>query len=419
MPLRASRHITGVATILVSTVATACGDTAGPPVDPSCVVATGASSDPRPANGTTAMRVTGLGEYTGRYTAELSVRGATAYTSTWGARGTVRGNAIMIWDVAGATPTLVDSVIVQPNIGTTGDVAVSDDGSLLVVATEQSPGNVVVYSLANARAPQELSRFTTTGGGGVHTAEIGRIGGKLYAVLAANAGSSRPARVIIVDLSVPTSPQEVFSANLSPGFLHDALLRDGLLFLARWDDGLAIWDVGGAGRGGSPSNPVPMSCIVTVTGSVHNVWWFRDPSAIASRYVFVGEEGASSLFSFTSGDIHVVDISDVDNPREVAFYSVEGAGTHNFWMDEPRGVLYAAYYNAGVRALNVRGDLGSCTPAQRAPDGRCNLGLMGRELATGLTGGQPVAVWGVQGSGGFVYASDMLRGLWKLDPVAP
>jgi hypothetical protein len=88
-------------------------------------------------------------------------------------------------------------------------------------------------------------------------------------------------------------------------------------------------------------------------------------------------------------------------------------------MDEPRGVLYAAYYNAGVRALNVRGDLGTCTPGQRAPDGRCNLGLMDRELATGLTAGQAVSIWGVQYSGGFVYATDMLSGLWKLEPVVP
>jgi hypothetical protein len=401
-----------------SAFVTACGDSAGPRLDASCVATTGGSSARLPVNGTTAMGVTGHGQYTGRFSAELSVRGTTAYTSTWGTRGIARGNAVMIWDVTGATPTLVDSVIVQPNISTTGDVAVSDDGSLLVVATELSPGSIVIYSLANPRAPQELSRFITTGGGGVHTAEISRVGGKLYAVLAANPGTL-PSRVIIVDLSVPTAPQEVFSADLSPGSMHDALLRDGLLFLALWDQGLAIWDVGGAARGGSPSNPVPISCIATVAGSVHNAWWFRDPASIASRYVFVGEEGPASLFTTTSGDIHVVDISDIDNPREVAFYSVQGAGTHNFWMDEARGVLYAAYYNAGVRALNVRGDLGACSPDQRAPDGRCNLGLMGRELATGLTGGQPVAIWGVQYTGGFVYASDMLSGLWKLEPVVP
>jgi hypothetical protein len=414
MPLRTSALAPIVTALLAS-----CVDSSAPRLDPSCVAANGAPTAGRPVVGPTTMRVSGHGAYNVRYTAELSVRGNTAYTSTWGLRAGVRGNAILIWDVSGAAPVLVDSVIVEPSISTTGDVAVSDDGSLLVVATEQSPGHIVVYDLSDPRDPREVSRFTTTGGGGVHTAEIGRVDGRLYAVLAANAGATRPARVIVVDLSVPSSPQEVFSANLSPGFMHDALLRDGLLFLALWDQGLAIWDVGGAGRGGSPSNPVPISCIGTVSGSVHNAWWFRDPAAISSRYVFVGEEGPANLFTVTTGDIHVVDISDIDNPREVAFYSVQGAGTHNFWMDEARGVLYAAYYNAGVRALNVRGDLGACASAHRAPDGRCDLGLMGRELATGLTGGQPVAVWGVQYAGGFVYASDMLAGLWKLEAVAP
>jgi hypothetical protein len=417
MLLRTSHRLSALVTTVASVLSAACSDTSGPRVGPSCLATTSAQVPGRPVIGATAMRVTGQGVYTARFTAELSVRGNTAYTSTWGSRAGVRGNAIIIWDVTGATPLLVDSVIVQPNILTTGDVAVSDDGSLLVVATEQSPGHIVVYDLANPLAPREVSRFTTTGGGGVHTAEIGRVGGTLYAVLAANAGASQPSRVIIVDLSVPASPREVFSANLSPGFMHDALLRDGLLFLALWDQGLAIWDVGGAGRGGSPSNPVPISCIATVSGSVHNAWWFRDPAAISSRYVFVGEEGPANLFSSSSGDIHVVDISDIDNPREVAFYSVQGAGTHNFWMDEPRGILYAAYYNAGVRAIDVRGDLGACTPAQRAPDGRCDLGLMGRELATGLTGSHPVSIWSVQYSGGFVYASDMLNGLWKMEPV--
>jgi hypothetical protein len=277
----------------------------------------------------------------------------------------------------------------------------------------------VIYDLADPRKPRELSRFTTTGGGGVHTAEIGRVDGKLYAVLTANAGATAPSRVIIVDLSVPTAPQQVFSRDLSPGFMHDAVLRDGHLFLALWDSGLAIWDVGGAGRGGSPANPVPVSQIATVGGSVHNAWWFHDPATSSRRYVFVGEEGPANLFTSATGDIHVVDISDIGNPREVAFYRVQGAGTHNFWMDESRGVLYAAYYNGGVRALDVRGDLGTCTPDQRDADGRCNLGLMDRELATGLTGGNPVFIWGVQYSGGFVYASDMLSGLWKLEGVIP
>jgi hypothetical protein len=93
-----------------------------------------------------------------------------------------------------------------------------------------------------------------------------------------------------------------------------------------------------------------------------------------------------------------------------------GAGTHNFSVDETRGILYAAYYNGGVRAIDVSGDLSSCDAASKS-GGRCDLGKMGREIASGPNGIGPVYVWGVQLAGGRVYASDMLNGIWKLAPV--
>jgi hypothetical protein len=141
------------------------------------------------------------------------------------------------------------------------------------------------------------------------------------------------------------------------------------------------------------------------------------------KYAFIGEEGPSTG-SQASGDIHVVDVSNMSAPREVAYYTVPGAGTHNFSVDEVNGILYAAYYNGGVRAIDVRGDLDTCTDAQRShPNGSvvalCDLTRMGRELAVGLViPGNPVFIWGVQYTGGAVYASDMLAGLWKLRPFS-
>ena len=44
---------------------------------------------------------------------------------------------------------------------------------------------------------------------------------------------------------------------------------------------------------------------------------------------------------------------------------------------------------------------------------------MGREIAVGLQDGTPVYVWGVHFDGSFVYASDMLNGLWKLAATDP
>ncbi len=236
-------------------------------------------------------------------------------------------------------------------------------------------------------------------------------------------GSSPESKVVIVDLGDPANPRQIFVKsvpNTAP-FVHDTFLRDGLLFVALWNAGIEIWDLGGGGHGGSPSAPVVIGAVATIGGDAHNIWWLHD-AVSGSRYAFVGEEsGPAQIGVSSAGDIHVLDVSDLTAPREVAFYHVPGAGTHNFSVDETNGVLYAAYYNAGVRALDVRGDLGSCTPAQQVTTGtttRCDLRAMGREIGRGLADGTPpVYVWGVQLSGGALYASDMLNGLGKLQPV--
>ena len=114
----------------------------------------------------------------------------------------------------------------------------------------------------------------------------------------------------------------------------------------------------------------------------------------------------------------MIDVSDMTRPREVAFLSVPGAGVHNFSSDDARGILYMAYYNAGVRALSIRGDLGSCSAAQKDADGRCDLSKMNRVLARGpVAAGGPVFMWGVHFSEGRLFASDMINGLWRLSTV--
>jgi hypothetical protein len=215
----------------------------------------------------------------------------------------------------------------------------------------------------------------------------------------------------------------VYTQQIGSPFVHDTFVRDGFLFLGLWNDGVAIWDIGGGGRGGSVSAPVELGRVRTVNGSVHNIWWLKDPSTGITRYAFIGEEGPASIGSSATGDVHVVDVSNMAAPREVAFYTVAGAGTHNFSVDETNGILYAAYYNGGIRALDVRGDLGTCSDAQKSlPQGAtnslCDLSKMGRERGIGLLDrGFPVYVWGVQYLGGAVYASDMLNGIWKLRAV--
>lgn len=393
---------------------------------------TGARAPSTPPDTTTVAPVSlaalGVGIDSSRYTAELAVRGSLAYTTTWGARtfgGVLNlGNRVSIWDVSGATPALVDSLIV-PSASTLGDVAVTDDGAYLVVASEYSGGSIFVYSLANPRKPAFVSRFNNADTDhGVHTAEVGRVNGTLYAFLSIDPQNGDPARIVIVDLSNPASPREVFTKVVGTPFVHDTYVRDGVLFLALWNDGIQIWDIGGGGKGGTPASPVVLGSLATVGGEAHNVWWYHDATG-AKRYAFVGQEGPGTVGSSSSGDIHVVDVSNFAKPLEVAFYHVDGAGTHNFSVDEKNGILYAAYYNAGVQALNVTGNLGSCRGDQQniaLVDGlaitRCDLRLMGRQVAYGLVAQTPRAyVWGAQYLSGSLYASDMLNGIWKLQAL--
>jgi hypothetical protein len=188
--------------------------------------------------------------------------------------------------------------------------------------------------------------------------------------------------------------------------LHDTFVRDGLAFLSAWNSGVLIYDVGNGMGGGTPAVPVLVGTALTSTAPIggrnaHNAWWFHNPSTSEKKYLFVGQEGSGSVGASSSGDIHVVDVTDLANPVEVAFYHMAGAGTHNFWMDEQNEVLFAAYYNGGVVALDVSGSLSG--------------DLASRELARVQPGGATATyTWGVQQAGGSVYASDMESGFWQL-----
>jgi hypothetical protein len=193
-------------------------------------------------------------------------------------------------------------------------------------------------------------------------------------------------------------------------------VRDGILFTALWNQGVKIWDIGGAGNG-TVANPIPLGQVLTLNGEVHNIWWYHNAATGDKRFAFVGEEQGGSVGSSSGGDIHVIDVSNFASPSEVAFFHIPGAGTHNFSVDEQRGILYAAYYNAGVRAIDVTGDLSSCDAADKDSFGRCDLAKMGRELAHGPGDVGAVYVWGVQLVGSRLFASDMLNGIWELTPA--
>ena len=211
--------------------------------------------------------------------------------------------------------------------------------------------------------------------------------------------SSDSTEVFTVTSLTGAGPFPLAAVDILPNYgIHDTFVRDGIAFVCAWNEGVLIYDVGNGIAGGSPSNPVRVSSIQTAGGQVHNAWWFHNPVTSQRKYLFVGQEGPGLVPSASSGDIHVVDVSDLTAPVEVATFRIPGAGTHNFWMDEANQILYAAYYNGGVVALDVSGTLSG--------------NLASRELDRILPGATPF-FWGVQLANNSVYATDMVGGLWQ------
>jgi hypothetical protein len=352
--------------------------------------------------------VSGGNNVADRCTSDLWVHGNYAYTGTWGFCG-VSGNRLYVWDVSGGAPAVVDSISFV-NVGTVSDNEVSADGTLLLVTGESgSSGNgLYIYSLADPAHPT-LVGFEPVGTG-LHTGTFAEIGGQRYVFASKNPGSpalmgfriqpdSADKIVVVSSVSQPSSYG-----------IHDQFYRDGLVFASVWNTGLRIYDVGGVASAGTPAAPQLLGTALTADAGlgcrcVHNAWWYHDSTG-GTRYVFVGQEGPGSVGNSSSGLIHVVDISNVAAPVEVASYAMgnvggDATGVHNFWMDETRGILYAAYYNGGVVALDVTGTLSG--------------NLAAREIARITPGGDGnTYVWGVMLANGSLWASDMLSGFWKL-----
>ena len=347
-----------------------------------------------------------------RFTSDLWLHGSFAYTGTWAFRQQ-QGNVVKVWQLSGSgAPALANTVSIT-GVGTVSDVEVTSDGQILLATTENgtaAANGMHLFSLTNPAAPSPLGNLSIPGG--FHTGTFATIGAVRYVFGARNpSGSAEPA-LVIVNISNPALPAVVATVPVPRDYgIHDTFVRDGIAFVFAWNTGVILYDVGNGMKGGSPSAPVEISRLVTATNGVtggpqvHNGWWFHNPETGEKRYLFIGQEGPGSVGGFaSSGDIHVVDVSNLESPVEVASFRLPGAGVHNFWMDEGRQILYAAFYNGGVAALDVSGTLTG--------------DLSNRLLGTIRPGGPSnTFVWGVMLHQGSLYASDMHSGLWQLAPT--
>jgi hypothetical protein len=309
-----------------------------------------------------------------------------------------------------ANPRKVDSLIVDARV--INDISTTPDGRIGVMTREGASSRkngLVFLDLADPLHPKVLSEFTETLTGGVHSAYIE--GHHVYATDDAT-GAMR-----VISFENPRAPREVGSWAVPEGnagrTLHDVQVKDGLAYLAYWRHGLIILDVGNGMKGGSPARPQLVSQLV------YNVADFYPPEMIAGthavfrykNYVFLGDEVFPPVFNLESrarikslGRVHVVDVSDIERPRKVAEYNVQDMGSHNMWVEDD--VMYIGYYEGGLRAVDVSGEL------------RGDLMAQGREIGSVWTGSPngyrpnlPMA-WGAQPHKGVIFTSDMNSGLW-------
>ncbi len=328
-------------------------------------------------------------------------------TGTWGADGTA-----YFWDVTNpANITKIDSV--QVDARTVNDVKVSEDGKICVISREGASNRkngIVILDVTNPRDVQIISTFTENLTGGVHNLFIYK--DHVYALSAGQ-------KYYVINIKDPGNPSIVgkFELDTPHHAIHDVWVDDGIAYSSNWSDGIQLVDVGNGIAGGSPENPVQFASYAYPSGANHATFPFKSKSA-GKFYVIGGDE----IFPYglnvngpnvAGGFLHFIDFTDLKNPSEIARFEVPGAGSHNYWVDGE--TLYVAFYNGGVRVVDISGELMG------------DLYKQGREIAfilpsdpEGYIPNSPFT-WGAQLHKGHIFYSDWNSGLWsaKLEPETP
>ncbi|HEX6643793.1 MAG TPA: Ig-like domain-containing protein [Gemmatimonadales bacterium] len=329
-------------------------------------------------------------------------------------------------------PTVTDSVVT--NTRRVNDVMSTPDGKFLVFTREGASdrkNGIVIASIEDPAHPRVIAEFTEGVNSGVHSAFVYRQEKYGTHVYLTNDGTGA---IHVVDISDPYHPKEVAqwrTARPDAGrTLHDVDVQDGLAYLSYWNDGLVVLDVGNGVKGGSPSNPQLVTqykydlnklyAEVEAAGGpgfirgTHTAWRH-------GRYVFIADEvfpasgvrGAKDAAAGRAyGRLQVIDVSDMEKPRSVAWYEPEFGGVHNIWV--AGDTLYMGAYNGGFRAFDVSGELRGDLRAQNREIAHVNTADMtGRVQNSAMT-------WGVVVKDGLAYVNDMHNGLWivRIEPKA-
>ncbi|MCY4397819.1 MAG: hypothetical protein OXE96_00530 [Gemmatimonadetes bacterium] len=312
---------------------------------------------------------------------------------------------------------------VQVDARSVNDVKVSPDGryaSLTREGASNRRNGVVILDLADPAHPVIASEYTDGLTGGVHNAFP--TNDHLFAL-------SNGDKYVILDVSDIYNPRYVSEYDHPNSRVHDVWVHDGIAYSAEWGTGLVAVDVGNGRWGGTIEEPVFVTNYPVPTGATHAVFPYYSESA-GKFYVFIGDEiltregmawegvgpdfrqkydpetGRGGYPRASWGYIQVIDFDDPESPKMVARYEVSEFGTHNIWV--ANDILYQAYYEGGMRLVDVSGELMG------------NLYTQGREVSVykafdpvGFIPNSPGA-WSVMPHRDLVWFADINSGLWAL-----
>jgi hypothetical protein len=292
-----------------------------------------------------------------------------------------------------------------------------------------------VASIEDPLHPKVISEFTEGVTAGVHSAFVftqPKFGTHVYLT---NDGTGA---LHVIDITDPKNPKEVaqWRTTNRPDagrYVHDIDVQDGLLYASYWDDGLVILDIGNGIKGGSPSSPqlvtqfkynldslyrqVEAESGPGFTRGTHTAWrhknyvFIADEVYRASQVKGAKDESADRMY----GTLQVIDVSDIEKPKSVAWYTPENGGVHNVWV--AGDTLYMGAYDGGFRVFDISGEL------------KGDLRAQGREIAFVSTADMQGKIqnqamtWGVvvNPADGLAYVNDFYNGLWivRVEPKAP
>jgi hypothetical protein len=375
-------------------------------------VSTLATVEIEPRNVKQTIELVGKGRVNTKHTSDLWVWEGIdgrdyCVTGTWMADGYA-----YFWDVTypGAIK-MIDSV--QVDARTVNDVKVSEDGKICVISREGASNRkngIVILDVSDPANVEIISTYDDQLTGGVHNLFIAD--NHVYAL-------SNGQRYDVINIEDPANPHKVgkFQLDNPARAIHDVWIEDGIAYSSNWSDGVVMVDVGNGMANGSPENPVEIARAKVQGDANHAAFPYKSEST-GKFYIIAGDEIFPLDFNpgsvtIPSGYLHFMDFTDLDNPKEVARYELPEAGSHNFWVEGD--LLYIAYYNGGLRVVDISGDLMG------------DLYKQGREVAHYLPldseGLIPNAAmtWGAQPYKGHVFLSDHNSGLWsvKLSGTTP